>query len=400
MNKYSEEQSTIGNYCSVGDGAHASIKKTERGVPYITAKNILGGRLEIDTVAYISENDFAKHFKMDSKAMGRPQHNDVIFSIIGTIGQAYVVQENDRFGMSSSVAMLRPNTASLTPHYLYYWITGPVFQNELYGIKGGVAQGYVSLEMIKSLSLAAPPLPTQQKIASILSAYDDLIENNNRRIQILEEMAQGIYREWFVHFRFPGHENVNMVDSELGKIPEGWAVSLVENAIDRYRPGKLFSQKTVKEYGKVPVLDQGRSGIIGYHDEAPGVDASVADPIIVFANHTCYQRLILFPFSAIQNVLPFKSNSQLKRDLFWLHYSTKDLVEFNDYKGHWPEFISKKIVVPSIEYCDKFGELLRPIYEMLNHFESKNQALRKTRDLLLPRLISGRLDVEELDIEV
>ena len=75
-------------------------------------------------------------------------------------------------------------------------------------------------------------------------------------------------------------------------------------------------------------------------------------------------------------------------------------MEFNDYKGHWPEFISKKIVVPSIEYCDKFGELLRPIYEMLNHFESKNQALRKTRDLLLPRLISGRLDVEELDIEV
>ena len=78
------------------------------------------------------------------------------------------------------------------------------------------------LRYLQAFEVRVPPLPTQRKIASILSAYDDLIENNTRRIAILEEMAQAIYREWFVNFRFPGHENVKLVDSPLGQIPEGW----------------------------------------------------------------------------------------------------------------------------------------------------------------------------------
>src|SRR5438046_4266282 len=116
-----------------------------------------------------------------------------------------------------------------------------------------------------------PPLPTQRHIASILSAYDDLIENNTRRIKILEEMAQMIYREWFVNFRFPGHENVRMVDSELGPIPEGWDATTVGNVLT-LEYGKALKEPD-RHGGPIPVY--GSSGVVGHHSErltsGPGI---------------------------------------------------------------------------------------------------------------------------------
>ena len=243
-----------------------------------------------------------------------------------------------------------------------------------------------------------PPLLTQHKIAAILSAYDDLIENNTRRIAILEKMAQALYREWFVHFRFPGHELVAMVDSELGLIPEGWEVIAVGDIAERFRTNKKYNSKTVFPEGKVPVLDQGRSGTIGYHDDEPGFIATEEDPVIVFANHTCYQRIILFPFSAIQNVIPFRSNLEHHRDIYWLHWATKDLIGFNDYKGHWPEFMTKQLPLPPAELCAAFGGSVESLVHLPYKLEQRNASLRRTRDLLLPRLISGEVDVSELEI--
>ncbi len=266
-------------------------------------------------------------------------------------------------------------------------------------ISKGTTQDNLSLEKLRTFDFAVPPLENQHKIASILSTYDDLIENNTRRIKILEEMAQTIYREWFVNFRFPGHEKVKMVDSPLGKIPEGWKVVTVEPLIQRVKPGKKYDKKTVSAAGDIPVLDQGKSGIIGYHNDEPGVRASEEEPIIVFANHTCYQNIIQFSFSAIQNVLPFLPNPTCFRDLYWLHWVTKDLVEFNDYKGHWPEFMSKKVLLPPEDICSQFGRIIKPKVKLCFRLERKNKNLRQTRDLLLPKLISGTIDVSDLEIE-
>jgi len=122
----------------------------------------------------------------------------------------------------------------------------------------------VIVKDFKGAKIRVPPLPTQRKIASILSAYDNLIENNTRRIAILEEIAQAIYREWFVNFRYPGHENVKLVDSTLGMIPEGWAAT-------------TWGELATLEYGKslrgykdrvAPVPVYGTNGLIGFHDTA------------------------------------------------------------------------------------------------------------------------------------
>ena len=260
----------------------------------------------------------------------------------------------------------------------------------------GAAQPKLSQGNLRLIEIPLPPLPIQQRIAGILSAYDELIENSQRRIKLLEAMARALYREWFVHFRFPGHENHPRVPSPLGEIPQGWEVRTVEEIVKRIPVGKKYDQKTVSSTGTIPVLDQGKSGIIGFHDEQPGVEATESTPVIVFANHTCYQRLIHFPFSAIQNVLPFVSHPSVFRNIYWLHWVTNGLVAFNDYKGHWPEFAAKWIVVPPQDICQDFGNFAEPISRQILKLERAIQTLRRTRDLLLPRLLSGQIDVETI----
>ena len=160
----------------------------------------------------------------------------------------------------------------------------------------------------------------------------------------------------------------------------------------RFPVGKKFTQKTSNEFGKIPVLDQGKSGIIGYHDESPGVKASKHDPIIVFANHTCYMRLIMHDFSAIQNVLPFKGDNL---NVYWVYQATLGRQEFIEYKGHWPDFSIQEIVIPSNELDERFGEITKSIYVKHYENENENSLLSRLRDSLLPKLLSGEIEIGE-----
>lgn len=212
------EKAKISDVCFVGDGAHTSLKRQEKGILYLTSKNFKAEDLDLTRTDYISEEDYHKHFKENSKAITKPRVNDILLSIIGSLGAAYLVNENDEFGLSSSVSILRPIESIIHPKYLLYWTRNTEFQNEIFQIKSGVAQSFLSLGMIKSLSIKYPTnISTQKRIAEILSAYDDLIENNLKRIKLLEETAQNIYKEWFVNFRFPGSEHTEFIDD----LPQG-----------------------------------------------------------------------------------------------------------------------------------------------------------------------------------
>lgn len=243
--------------------------------------------------------------------------------------------------------------------------------------------------VIEDLEISLPPLHEQKRIASILSTYDDLIENNTRCIALLEQMAQTLYRQWFIEFKFPWYQDVKMIDSgsEFGMIPQGWEVKTVEELIAKNPAWKRFENKTVQEFWMIPVLDQWKSGIIWFHNEAPWVIASPNDPIIIFANHTCYQRLIMFPFSTIQNIFtyyPIKTNLS---NIYWLHYATKDLIKFNDYKGHFPEYLTKKTMYPWYQLTKDFWELVEKNEKQKFNLQKQNQFLKEQRDLLLRKLI-------------
>jgi type I restriction enzyme S subunit len=261
----------IGDTCLVGDGTHSKIQRHDSGALYLTSRNFKDGNLDLSKVYYISESDYAKHFLNEGKALACPRPMDLVFSIIGTIGEPYLVRASDRWGISSSVAIVRPKRDVIDPAFLLYWFKGPVFQSALFGIKGGVAQGYVSLEMIRSLPVPMFPLSVQQRIAGILSAYDELIENSQRRIRILESMARALYREWFVHFRFPGFEHHPRVASPLGEIPQGWEVKEMQEIADvidclhskkpsEYEGGQgiLLQLNNIGEGGKLDMREQFR----------------------------------------------------------------------------------------------------------------------------------------------
>jgi len=215
---------------------------------------------------------------------------------------------------------------------------------------------------------------------------------NNKIIKILEEMAQAIFKEWFVKFRFPGWEKVKFVDSELGKIPEGWGMVNIMEIIKRLPVGKRYNNKSALPKGKVPILDQGRSGIIGYHNEKPSVRASVEKPVAVFANHTCYYRLVTFDFSCIQNVIPYIGTNEYPT--VFVYYLTKGKIKMSDYKGHWPEFTAQKFVVPPPELATEFSGKIQPLIETIHKNKVESQTLSTLRDLLLPKLMSGEIRVK------
>ena len=237
-----------------------------------------------------------------------------------------------------------------------------------------------------------PPLTIQKRIASILSAYDELIENSQRRIKILEAMARGLYREWFVHFRFPGHENHPRVASALGEIPKGWEVKLVKDILDRRPAGTVYRDIDVSPDGSIPVLDQSANEILGFHDNDPDHVASPENPLAIFGDHTCKMQLLIEPFSIGPNVVPFSASHHLATA--YVFYAVNSLLQTQEYKRHWSPLNAKEVLVADRVIAQQFAKLIQPMLVQQEAFRKSIRNLRATRDLLLPRLLSGQIEVE------
>ena len=249
---------------------------------------------------------------------------------------------------------------------------------------------------LKTSTVSCPPMYVQRRIAAVLGTYDDLIENNTRRIKILEEMAATIYREWFVEFRFPGHENVKMVESELGLIPQGWEVKKVKQLVKRLKTGQIYTQTDVEDTGKVIVADQSRADILGFHDKEPDHHATPKNPIVTFGDHTCKMQLMITPFSLGPNVVPFIARDEMP--IIYLFLQVSNLVETREYKRHWTDLNNKEVVVADSQTRKQFSDVLIPTFQLIEVLNQENRNLRNTRDMLLPKLISGELDVSDLEI--
>ena len=373
--------------------------------------------MDLSKVYYISESDYAKHFLSESKALACPRPEDLVFSIIGTIGEPYLVRNTDRWGISSSVAIVRPKRDIIDPAFLLYWFKGPVFQSALFGIKGGVAQGYVSLEMIRSLPVPQFSLPIQQRIAGILSAYDDLIENSQRRIKILESMARALYREWFVHFRFPGHENHPRVGSPLGEIPQGWEVKALADVCTRITDGSHFSPQSVEDgYPMASVKDMHDWGINvegcrritcdDYENLVRNDCKPLKNDVLIakdgsYLKHTFVvgeeQDLVI-----LSSIAMLRPNDAIRQN--YLCLTLRDPVTKARMKGivsgvAIPRIVLKdfrkfQILVPPNEVQTDWARIVDPMLAMCRKLVSQTENLRRTRDLLLPRLLSGQIEVE------
>ena len=289
--------------------------------------------------------------------------------------------------------------------------------------QSGATREALTKEVICNFEISIHSLPTQRKIASILSAYDDLIENNTRRIKILEEMAQMLYHEWFVDFRFPNHENVKMVESDLGLIPEGWKVVNL-GKIAKVKGGKrlpkgreLLDKKTAHPY--IRVKDMSDSGLdtsdIKYIDEE--THQSIKRYII-------YQEDIYISIAGtigrVGTIPKSLSGANLTENaakiceikeidyLLLLSYLCTEAGQgqiasriVGTSQPKLALFRIEEILVPlpPVNIQDNITSFLSYCYEHIENLKTKNQKLRETRDLLLPKLILGEIDVENLDIE-
>lgn len=303
----------------------------------------------------------------------------------------------------------------------------------------GAVQKKISQQALNSMEIPYFEDKTDRKrIVEILSSFDEKIQLNTQINQTLEQIAQALFKSWFVDFdpvrakaqalsngmsleqaelaamqaisgkkteeltalsqtqperyaelaetakAFP----CEMVEIDEIEVPKGWEVKRIDEVIQKIPVGKKYSSKIAFSEGLVPILDQGRSGVIGYHNDKPGVKASIEDPIIVFANHTCYMRLISYDFSTIQNVFAFKGK---ECNLYWLYLATLGKQEFVEYKGHFPDFLIKEIIVPPEELTELFGKYVKESFSKIFINDRENSSLVKIRDLLLPKLLNGEI---------
>lgn len=302
-----------------------------------------------------------------------------------------------KFDAYQRTYVVRPrDTNVLTTKFLYYALR--IKLSEFRSFSTGASTKFLTLTILNETEIQVPPLPVQQRIACILSAYDELIENSQRRIKTLEAMARALYSEWFVHFRFPGHENQPRAASALGEIPQGWDVKAVKEILSRRPAGSVYREVDVKPEGDVPVIDQSTSELLGFHNNVPDHQASSALPMAIFGDHTCKMQLLIEPFSVGPNVVPFMAS--LEMPTAYVFYAVNSLVHTQEYKRHWIPLTAKEIVVADHATAQRFASLIQPMLVTQETHRKTIRNLRHTRDLLLPRLLSGQiaLDVAEEDL--
>lgn len=272
--------------------------------------------------------------------------------------------------------------------YLYYYLRQSMDYIKLFA--SGSTFPELSGNRLKRIKITIEQDVTiQKKIASILSVYDDLIENNNKRIKILEKMAENLYKEWFVRFRFPGYETAEFENG----IPKGWEAVRVKNCLKRLPFNRLYKQDELESSGKVIVIDQSSNEFMGYHNNEPSHYASFEEPIILFGDHSCKFVLMTKNFSLGENVVPFKSIGTEEFDNYYLYYAVHKLIVTEEYKRHWGRFTAMKIFKPQIDLQRRFAEFVKQLVYEKEMLWNQKQNLIKQRDLLLPRLMSGKLEV-------
>ena len=277
----------------------------------------------------------------------------------------------------------------------------------------GAAQQNLNAGQIKSFEIPYIDLENQQKIASILSTYDDLIENNNRRIAILEEMARNLYREWFVKFRFPGHEEVKMIDSELGQIPEGWEIVKYTDIIDVMSGGTPKTDNEQFWNGGIPFFTPKDAGTNSFCIETI---KELSEQGLKKCNSRLYPQNTVFITArgtvgkvvlAGRNMAMNQSCYALQRKIgigqIFVYQLTLERVNHLKKNASGATFDAivvdtferMKVIKPPLSLTDHFETKAQSIFALILNLSKRNQNLKTQRDMLLPKLISGKIEIAE-----
>ena len=350
--------------------------------PYLANVNVRWGAFDLDNLQEMK-------FEDDEDERYGIKYGDLIICEGGEPGRCAIWKEQlPNMKIQKALHRLRVNE-EMDYRYVYYWFLLAGKQGALKQYYTGATIMHMPGQKLKEVVIDKPPLDVQRKIGDYLEAFEDLIENNQKQIKLLEEAAQRLYKEWFVDLRFPGYEDVEIVDS----VPEGWSKEPIGSIIGKASRTKQIKTADYLLEGAIPVIDQSRNFIAGYTNDSEAL-VNAGTPVIVFGDHTRILKYIQFPFAkgADGTQLIISDRTNMPQSLLYLSLIAVDLSNYH-YARHFKYLKAESILIPSQDVADEFDRLISPIFSQIQKLREKCYKLSQARDRLLPKLMSGEIEV-------
>ena len=385
------------------DCPHTTSPDMGKGYPLIRTPNIGKGRFLLDGVHRVSEKTYN-----DRNARAIPQEDDLIFAREAPAGNVAIIKNEEKFCLGQRTVLVRPNEERVIPDYLVYYLLAPQQQHNLLATANGATVPHVNLSTIRGMEVSLPPLPVQRRIADILSAYDDLIENNQKQIKLLEEAAMRLYKEWFVYLRFPGHENTPIVDG----VPEGWMFADIKD-LGEVVTGKTPPTSKSEYYGgnipfvKIPDMHdviyplktESKLSETGANTQKNKflpcnsimVSCIATVGLVCIACETCQTNQQI-------NALVLNDENYL----FYMYFKLRGIKALLEGVGsngatmtnvNKKKFENIKILVPADELIINYKLCVESFFKKIYLLSKQNLMLIEARDKLLPKLMSGEIEV-------
>ena len=387
------------------DCEHKTAPTQEIGYPSIRTPNVGRGYFILDGVNNVSEEIYRLWTRLAAPVAG-----DLIMAREAPVGNVAIIPPGLQPCLGQRTLLIRPDRKKVDPAYLTYLLLGEEVQGTIHGLTNGVTVPHLNMEDVRTLPIPPLPLlPVQRRIAGTLSAYDELIENNQRRIRILETMARALYRQWFVEFRFQGHDKIPRVASPLGDIPQGWEVKRLPECVDVNprvvvpRNGKkpfvpmgclandsmLITDIELRDgnsgakfqngdtlFARItPCLENGKTGFVQFLLDAKAV-ARGSTEFIVLRSRTLTPEFVYllarsdeFRNRAIKSMTGASGRQRVQERCF------------DDFG----------ITHPPHALLDRLSGIVEPSFRLIQDLYLQIDNLRRTRDLLSPRLLSGQV---------
>lgn len=390
------------------DGPHATPPVSDCGGIFLGISNITpNGHIDLSDIKYISEQDLPKWTKRVV-----PQGGDIVFSYEATLNLYAIIPENFYGCLGRRMALIRVDENKISNKFLYYYFfsdewRATIAENTIVG----ATVDRIPIAKFPEFPISLPSLKEQKRIADILSAYDNLIENNQKQIKLLEEAAQRLYKQWFIDLRYPGHETTKIVDG----LPEGWKTVQIQDVCKNIGAGGTpsRSQKSFWENGNIDWfktqelcdcwLFEASEKISEEGLKRSAAKMFPANSILmaIYASPTLGRLGILTKEACSNQAALCLQANESKVSNYWLYLKLFELRDkFNSIaRGAGQQNISgiivkeTEIALPSYSIMQKFTELVKPFFEKQRNLQLQNNSLTKTRDRLLPKLMNGEMEV-------
>lgn len=391
--------------CAIIDCVNKTAPTVPGPTPYrmIRTTNVRHGRVDLNAVRYVDEPVYRRWVRR-----GEPLDGDIVLTREAPLGEVGMLRDSRGVFLGQRLVMYRANPDRADRNFLFYAMRSPDVQAQIKAYGSGATVEHMRVPDCGQLRIASPGLPEQRRIGAVLGAIDDLIEVNERQIELLEDLARTVYREWFVRFRFPDHDRVPLTPSPLGLIPSDWRVASLADVArlvmgqsprsefyNRHGQGLPFHQG-VTDYGPLVPTHRTFSTAGTRVAEAGDILCSVRAP--VGRLNVADEKLILG--RGLAAIRRHDGSTALALEQVRAALGAEDSVGGGTiYKAVNKDELGARLVVePPTTLANRFEDVARPMLDLRITLTHANRNLAATRDLLLPRLVTGRLDISNVDL--